>query len=163
MSSIEAPNKTKFKVRVTPHGIWKGIESDTRRGQCVVVSGKPWVALDGNGKRVRTLTLTQPHVHVLHKIRERGGDKPKVGDRVSFVFVKNAKAKLQIEQAEDPAHVDETGAEVDSLHYFEHALRNALSHVLDTIQEKSYERLMQREHLTAKNKRKGMQEITGLK
>ena len=131
------------------------------KGECVVVAGKPWVALDERGNKIGLLTLAQPHVHVLHKIKERGGDEPKIGDRVPFVFVKNAKAKLQIEQAEDPAHVDEAGLEVDSLHYFEHALRNALSHVLDTIKPNSYDRLMRAEHTTAKNKRKGLREITG--
>ena len=125
------------------------------------MGGKPWIAKDNAGKRVGTLTLTQPHVHVLHRIRERGGEEPKVGDRVSFVFVKKPNAKLQIEQAEDPAHVDETGAEIDALYYFEHALRNAISHILDTIQEESYSRVMRKAHVAAVNKRKGLREITG--
>ena len=151
-----------MKVRVTPHGIWNTVEGEKPlKGTCVIVGGKPWVANDDKGKQIGMLTLTQPHVHVLHRIRERGGDEPKVGDRVSFVFVKKPGAKLQIEQAEDPAFVDETGAEVDALHYFEHALRNAISHILDTIQEQSYVRLMRAEHVRAVNKRKGLREITG--
>ena len=80
--------------------------------------------------------------------------------RVPYVFIKNEKAKLQIEQAEDPDYVEENGVTLDTLYYFNHGLRNALAHILDVIEPRSYNRLMQAIHLKAQNVRKGQKEIT---
>jgi hypothetical protein len=42
----------------------------------------------------------------------------KLETRVPYVFIKNEKAKLQIEQAEDPDYVEENGVSLDTLYYF---------------------------------------------
>ena len=80
-----------------------------------------WGPLKGQLKTFGKLTLSQPHVHVMHRVNERRpGGGPKVGDRVPYVFIKNEKAKLQIEQAEDPDYVKENAVPIDMLYYFNH-------------------------------------------
>jgi DNA polymerase elongation subunit (family B) len=153
--------EAKIKVRITPHGKWEASEGSLR-GYCKVVAGTRWdVFKEGQLKPFGKLTLSQPHVHVMHRVNERRpGGGPKVGDRVPYVFIKNEKAKLQIEQAEDPDYVEENAVPIDTLYYFNHGLRNALAHILDVIEPQSYNRLMQAIHLKAQNVRKGQKEIT---
>jgi hypothetical protein len=71
--------ETKIKVRITPHGKWEASEGSLR-GYCKVVAGTRWdVFKEGQLKPFGKLTLSQPHVHVMHRVNERRpGGGPKV-------------------------------------------------------------------------------------
>ena len=71
----------------------------------------------------------QPHLKVAAKIEARQGPagRPRIGDRVPFVYVcgkRNAKAA---DLAEDPEHVAEAGLTPDYMRYFEKGLQSPLT------------------------------------
>jgi len=63
----------------------------------------------------------QPHIQLVEKIRERGGQVPSVGDRVPFVIVKGKSSRknkaLFVDRAEDPAFVLENNMPLDTEYY----------------------------------------------
>lgn len=70
--------------------------------------------LDSAGQPFGTLTLAQPHVHVMHRLENRSrGSGPRVGDRVRYVFVDDEAqtSDLQIARAECPAWAESQSRE----------------------------------------------------
>jgi hypothetical protein len=133
VATAETITGQKVKVKVTPHGCWETREGAARSGTCEVVPGKPWKMLDAAGCVFGTLTLAQPHVHVLHRMESRTpGSGPRVGDRVRYVFVDNqgAGSELQIARAEDPVWAQQNGMKADFCYYFEHSVKPPLEAVL---------------------------------
>ncbi len=65
----------------------------------------------------------QPHIQLVEKIRERGGQVPSVGDRVPFVIIKGKSSRknkaLFVDRAEDPAFVLENNMPLDTEYYVE--------------------------------------------
>jgi DNA polymerase, archaea type len=65
----------------------------------------------------------QPHIQLVEKIRERGGQVPSVGDRVPFVIIKGKSSRknkaLFVDRAEDPAFVLENNMPLDTDYYVE--------------------------------------------
>lgn len=65
----------------------------------------------------------QPHIQLVEKIKERGGNVPGVGDRVPFVIVKGKRCKknreLFVNRAEDPTYVLEKNIPLDTEYYVE--------------------------------------------
>lgn len=65
----------------------------------------------------------QPHVQLVEKIKNRGGQPPGVGDRVPFVIVQGMRSKkskeLFVNRAEDPAYVLEKNMPLDIEYYVE--------------------------------------------
>ena len=62
----------------------------------------------------------QPHIQLVEKMRERGGQVPNVGDRVPFVITRGKGRKnktLFVDQAEDPAFVLENNIPLDTEYY----------------------------------------------
>jgi DNA polymerase I len=63
----------------------------------------------------------QPHIQLVEKIRERGGQVPSVGDRVPFVIIKGKSSRknkaLFVDRAEDPAFVLENNMPLDTEYY----------------------------------------------
>ena len=147
----------KTKVVVTPHGKWHLPECpEKKRGTCDIVPGGAWKMFDEKGTEWGSLTLNQPHVHVMHRMEKRlpnGG--PRVGDRVKYVFVKNNNGDdLQISRAEDPEWAKEKGLVADAVYYFEHTLRSPLEAVLEIFTKRGCmaELGWSLELLTAKNR-----------
>lgn len=74
----------------------------------------------------------QPHIVVANKIKQRNpGSEPKTGDRVPYVFVKDATKGLQCFKAEDPTFVKDNGIEIDTLYYLEHCLINPMCTIFE--------------------------------
>jgi len=131
---------TKFKVSVTPHGKWEAQEGP-EAGTCEILPGAPWKMLDADGKPVGTLTLAQPHVHVMHRSERRArGSGPRVGDRVAYVFKANADAGggMQFANADDPVYCFANGIKLDVDYYFEHSVRNPLEAILEVFVKSPY-------------------------
>ena len=65
----------------------------------------------------------QPHIQLVEKIKERGGQVPSVGDRVPFVIIGERAAAheraLFVDRAEDPAFVLENNMPLDTDYYVE--------------------------------------------
>ncbi len=65
----------------------------------------------------------QPHIQLVEKIKERGGQVPGVGDRVPFVIVKGKNRRknkeLFVDRAEDPQYVLEMNLPLDTEYYVE--------------------------------------------
>ena len=65
----------------------------------------------------------QPHIQLVEKIRERGGQVPSVGDRVPFVIIRGKSSRknkaLFVDRAEDPAYVLENNMPLDTDYYVE--------------------------------------------
>ncbi len=65
----------------------------------------------------------QPHIQLVEKMRERGGQVPSVGDRVPFVIIKGKSSRknkaLFVDRAEDPAYVLENNMPLDTEYYVE--------------------------------------------
>lgn len=152
----EKTDGQKVKVRVTPHGKWTAEETG-EKGTCEVVPGDSWRMRDVDGNVFGSLTLAQPHIHVMHKMEARAKNSgPRVGDRVRYVFVQTKGNKLQIARAEDPFFATECGLSPDAVYYFEHALRNPLETVLETFVDSPYDALGWRlRHVDAMNKSRG--------
>jgi hypothetical protein len=131
--NAETLSGEKVKVDVTPHGSWKLRDNSAVTGTCDVVPGEPWKMLDSKGATFGTLTLAQPHVHVMHRVEARSrGSGPRVGDRVRYVFIddKKQKSDLQIARAECPEYAQAKGLRPDAVYYYEHSVRPPLNAVL---------------------------------
>lgn len=170
IAMAERPDGRKVKVTVTPHGRWEGAaapsdpssspkdgdDSKTNEkkgvlkgakppfGTCDVVPGEAWTMRDGEGKVWGTLTLAQPHVHVMHLMERRTpGSGPRVGDRVRYLFVDRPASErvsdLQIARAEDPAYAAERNMRPDAVYYAERAVKPPLEVVLSPFVETSCE------------------------
>ena len=171
VAMAERPDGQKVKVTVTPHGRWEWAEgaaapSDPRSSQkdgsdsktfekkgvlkgapfgtCDVVPGEAWTMRDGDGNVWGTLTLAQPHVHVMHMMEKRTpGSGPRVGDRVRYLFVDRPASErvsdLQIARAEDPAYATERNMRPDAVYYAERAVKPPLEVVLSPFVETSCE------------------------
>ena len=161
----ERPDGEKVKVTVTPHGRWeeaaapsskeggasssqkdKGVLKGAKPpfGTCEVVPGGAWVMRDAKGGYWGKLTLTQPHVHVMHMMEKRTpGSGPRVGDRVRYLFVERPAGErtsdLQIARAEDPAYAAEKHMRPDAVYYAERAVKPPLEVVLSPFVETSCE------------------------
>jgi len=65
----------------------------------------------------------QPHIQLVEKIKERGGQVPGVGDRVPFVIIQGKRSRknkeLFVDRAEDPAYVLEKNMPLDTEYYVE--------------------------------------------
>jgi len=65
----------------------------------------------------------QPHIQLVEKIKERGGQVPSVGDRVPFVIIRGKSSRknkaLFVDRAEDPAFVLENNMPLDTDYYVE--------------------------------------------
>ncbi len=65
----------------------------------------------------------QPHIQLVEKIKERGGQVPNVGDRVPFVITRGKGGRknrtLFVDRAEDPAYVLENNISLDTEYYVE--------------------------------------------
>ena len=73
-----------------------------------------------------------PQVRVVEKLKERGAEYPKPGDRVPYVFVKNSsKNSAAAEKAEDPGFAERNGLVLDTHYYLTRRLKNTL---LDMVQ-----------------------------
>jgi DNA polymerase delta subunit 1 len=76
-----------------------------------------------------------PHVQVARKIQARTGAPPVSGERVPYVFVRDAANPdgLTAQRAEDPAYVAEHGLEIDTLYYVENQLISPIATLLDVL------------------------------
>jgi DNA polymerase I len=65
----------------------------------------------------------QPHIQLVEKIKERGGQVPGVGDRVPFVIIQGKRGRknkeLFVDRAEDPAYALEKNMPLDTEYYVE--------------------------------------------
>lgn len=65
----------------------------------------------------------QPHIQLVEKIKERGGQVPGVGDRVPFVIIQGKRGRknreLFVDRAEDPAFALEKNMSLDTEYYVE--------------------------------------------
>jgi DNA polymerase I len=72
-------------------------------------------------KSIGSYKNKQPHIQLVEKIRERGGQVPSVGDRVPFVIIKGKSSRknkaLFVDRAEDPAFVLENNMPLDTEYY----------------------------------------------
>ena len=128
------------------NGVLKGAKPPLKPpfGKCDVVPGEAWTMRDDEGKVWGTLTLAQPHVHVMHLMERRTpGSGPRVGDRVRYLFVDRPAnervSDLQIARAEDPAYAAERNMRPDAVYYAERAVKPPLEVVLSPFVETSCE------------------------
>ena len=65
----------------------------------------------------------QPHIQLVEKMKERGGQVPNVGDRVPFVIIRGKGGRrnrtLFVDRAEDPVYVLENKIPLDTEYYVE--------------------------------------------
>jgi len=65
----------------------------------------------------------QPHIQLVEKIKERGGQVPGVGDRVPFVIIQGKRGRknkvLFVDRAEDPSYALEKNMPLDTEYYVE--------------------------------------------
>jgi hypothetical protein len=81
-----------------------------------------------------------PHVVVADKLKQRRGYPPALGERVPYVFVRDAAKPdgLQAARAEDPDYVRETdGVELDTLYYIQNQLISPITTLLEVLVENS--------------------------
>jgi DNA polymerase delta subunit 1 len=76
-----------------------------------------------------------PHVVVARKIQERTGAPPVSGERVNYVFIRDAKNPdgLIAMRAEDPVHVATNHMEIDTLYYVENQLLSPITTLLEVL------------------------------
>ena len=70
----------------------------------------------------------QPHITVADSIERREGAlaRPRIGDRVPFVYVVSPAAAKGFQRSEDPQHVKRAGLKVDYLYYLDHGLKSPM-------------------------------------
>lgn len=78
----------------------------------------------------------QPHIQLVEKIKERGGQVPGVGDRVPFVIVKGKNRRknkeLFVDRAEDPQYVLEKNLPLDTEYYVEKQILPPVLRIFET-------------------------------
>ncbi|MDM7934271.1 MAG: DNA polymerase domain-containing protein [Methanothrix sp.] len=75
----------------------------------------------------------QPHIQLVEKIRQRGGNVPGVGDRVPFVIIRGRNNKeLFVDRAEDPAYVLENNLPLDTEYYVEKQILPPVLRIFET-------------------------------
>lgn len=77
-----------------------------------------------------------PHVVVAKKLKQRRGYPPALGERVPYVFVRDASNPdgLQAARAEDPEYVKETpDVELDTLYYIQNQLISPITTLLEVL------------------------------
>jgi len=155
----------KVKVECTPHGKWKALDGSAE-GYCVVVPGESWVMKSIDESTYGSLTLTHPHVHVMHRMEQRTpGAGPRVGDRIKYVYLQPSRADidadtLQIGRADDPVWAEENNKALDALFYFEHSVRSPLEAVLEVFVTSPYAALgWQSAQSEAMNKARGQSSL----
>lgn len=89
----------------------------------------------------------QPHVALAEKMRKRDkGSAPRLGDRIAYVIVDNAKNSRAYEKSEDPIYVLEHGLQIDTKYYLENQLQKPLSRLFTPILKDKVTGLLQGEH-----------------
>ncbi len=78
----------------------------------------------------------QPHIQLVEKIKERGGQVPGVGDRVPFVIIKGKNRRknkeLFVDRAEDPQYVLEKNLPLDTEYYVEKQILPPVLRIFET-------------------------------
>ena len=178
-----AGGEEKTTILVAPSGIWRpqkdsaleslvgsGAGGQGKKLRCEVVPGKDWRVLDYDGVPVGTVRMPHPHVHVaLRKEARCPGSGEKAGDRVRYVFrsPERGEGGLQMETAEDPDYLEESGGSLDMSHYFENTFRSPMESLFELFYDNPFKVLfedvkkrlaeLQRQKL---NKRKGQSELS---
>lgn len=178
-----AGGEQKTTILVAPSGIWRpqkgsvletligsGTGSHGKKLRCEVAPGRDWAVLDYDDRRVGTARMTHPHVHVaLRKELRCPGSGEKAGDRVRYVFrsPERGEGGLQMETAEDPDYLTESGGSLDLSHYFENTFRSPMESLFELFYDNPFKVLfqdvgkrlaeLQRQKL---NKRKGQSELS---
>ena len=77
----------------------------------------------------------QPHIQLVEKMRERGGQVPNVGDRVPFVITRGKGGRknrtLFVDRAEDPAFVLENNIPLDTEYYVDKQILPPVLRILE--------------------------------
>lgn len=78
----------------------------------------------------------QPHIQLVEKIKERGGQVPGVGDRVPFVIIRGKNRRknkeLFVDRAEDPQYVLEKNLPLDTEYYVEKQILPPVLRIFET-------------------------------
>ncbi len=78
----------------------------------------------------------QPHIQLVEKIKERGGQVPGVGDRVPFVIVRGKgrrkNRELFVDRAEDPQYALEKNLPLDTEYYIEKQILPPVLRIFET-------------------------------
>ena len=78
----------------------------------------------------------QPHIQLVEKMKERGGQVPGVGDRVPFVIVRGKNRRknkeLFVDRAEDPQYVLEKNLPLDTEYYVEKQILPPVLRIFET-------------------------------
>lgn len=108
--------------------------------QLVVTKELTKVAQDYAGK--------QAHVELANKMKKRdAGTAPKLGDRVPYVFTKQAKGTPAYMKAEDPIYVLENNIPIDTNYYLENQLSKPLIRIFEPILgDKAESQLLKGDH-----------------
>jgi DNA polymerase elongation subunit (family B) len=168
----------KSTIMVSPSGAWRPLEGtdmarrETSGGSsrnqgltCETFPGKAWTVLDQSGRPVGVVKVSFPHVHVaLRKEARCPGSGEIAGDRVPYVFAlrppEEAPEGLQMETADDPAHLVEQKLPLDYHHYFEKCLRSPLESIFELFYKDPYAVLFKDLVRRYRNKRKRQLEIS---
>ena len=73
-------------------------------------------------KRTDSYKNKQPHIQLVEKIKERGGQAAGIGDRIPFVIIKSKRRRNQdlfVDRAEDPQYALEKNLPIDTEYYIE--------------------------------------------
>ena len=77
------------------------------------------------------------HKVLAERIGERDpGNKPKTGDRIPFIYIKNVKAVLQGDRIESPSYILENNIQIDYDFYITNQLMNPISQIFSLVVEK---------------------------
>lgn len=77
------------------------------------------------------------HKVLADRIGERDpGNKPEIGDRIPFIYIKNDKAVLQGDRIESPSYIAENSIPIDFEFYITNQLMNPISQIFSLVVEK---------------------------
>ena len=78
-----------------------------------------------------------PHVIVARKLKERRGYPPASGERVPYVFIRDAENPdgLMAQRAEDPEYVRDNAIELDALYYIQNQLLSPITTLLEVLMD----------------------------
>lgn len=83
-------------------------------------------------KPLESYANIQPHVQLIKKLQDRGGQVPSLGDRVPFVIVRKNRKSLFVDKAEDPQYAIEHSLPLDTDYYIQKQILPPVLRIFET-------------------------------
>jgi len=107
---------------------FKGVINDLLEGRVPI---NKLIITKSRSKSPKNYAGVQPHVELVKKLQQRGGETPGIGDRIGYVIIKGT--EMLSKRAEDPIYVIERGLQIDPRYYIENQLLPPIERIFSTL------------------------------